>query len=352
MATITDSDGWVPVTRPEITDIALGGNETSFPGKFFRELASRDQYLYETALGGDASSIASAVAFRKLGTAAVAQGRLTLEAGVPVSTTDQTAKTILYYTPYKGDYVALYDNVNTRWDLYQFTERSLSLSGLAADTNYDVFIYDNSGILTLEAVAWSNSGAGTSTRASAISQLEGVWVKNSDNRRLLGTIRTTSTTGECEDSTFRRFVWNSQNRTLRNLFKAESTVSWVYTTNVFRPYNNSTANRISLVAGLPSVAAVRLSVGIYMSGGVYSQTASIAIGLNSTTPVQVGQSFGDFNNQGTSIINIQLEASIQDQLTAGYHFFQALERGQSATTCIFEGTNGGIQCGISGTVET
>ncbi|MGA1114793.1 MAG: hypothetical protein ACO3TI_07600, partial [Aquiluna sp.] len=197
MATITDSDGWVPVTRPETTDIALGGNETNFPGKFFRELASRDQYLYETALGGDATSIASAVAFRQLGIAAVAQGRLTLETGVPVSTTDQTAKTVLYYTPYSGDYVALYDTVNTRWDLFQFTERSLSLSGLAANTNYDIFIYNNSGTLTLQAVAWATSGAGTSTRASAITQLEGVWVKDSDKRRYLGTIRTTSVAGEC-----------------------------------------------------------------------------------------------------------------------------------------------------------
>ncbi|MGA1024030.1 MAG: hypothetical protein ACO3S8_04995 [Aquiluna sp.] len=264
MATITDSDGWVPVTRPETTDIALGGNETNFPGKFFRELASRDQYLYETALGGDATSIASAVAFRQLGIAAVAQGRLTLETGVPVSTTDQTAKTVLYYTPYSGDYVALYDTVNTRWDLFQFTERSLSLSGLAANTNYDIFIYNNSGTLTLQAVAWATSGAGTSTRASAITQLEGVWVKDSDKRRYLGTIRTTSVAGECEDSALKRYVWNVYNREFRLLDVADAT-SHTYTSTTLRQWNNSFLG-VSFVIGLD--VTVTIEVAVTLDGGV------------------------------------------------------------------------------------
>jgi len=250
MATITDSDGWVPVTRPETTDIALGGNETNFPGKFFRELASRDRYLYETALGGDATSIASAVAFRQLGIAAVAQGRLTLQSGVPVSTTDQTAKTVLYYTPYNGDYVALYNTVNTRWDLYQFTERSLNLSGLAANTNYDIFIYNISGTLVLQPVAWATSGAGTSTRASSISQLNGIWVKDSDKRRLLGTIRTTSTTGQCEDSVLRRYVWNTQNKATRTMV-IKDTVTHTYEGGVWRYWNNDTTIKLGVICGLP-----------------------------------------------------------------------------------------------------
>jgi len=258
MVAITDSDGWVPVTRPEITDIALGGNETNFPGKYFRELASRDQYLYETALGGDATAIASAVVFRQLGIAAVAQGRLTLQAGVPVSTTDQTAKTVLYYTPYNGDYVALYDTVNTRWDLYQFTERSLNLSGLAANTNYDIFIYNISGTLVLQPVAWATSGAGTSTRASAITQLESVWVKDSDKRRYLGTIRTTAVAGQCEDSLVNRFVWNVSNQTTRFL-KLLDAVNHTYTTSSWRNYNNNSTFRVNLILGLASLITITLS---------------------------------------------------------------------------------------------
>jgi hypothetical protein len=50
MVAINDGDGWVSVTRPETTDIALGGNETDFPGKFFRELASRDKCIFDLIL--------------------------------------------------------------------------------------------------------------------------------------------------------------------------------------------------------------------------------------------------------------------------------------------------------------
>ena len=264
MVAITDSDGWVPVTRPEITDIALGGNETNFPGKFFRELASRDKYLYEQALGGDDQSIASAVAFRQLGIAAVAQGRLTLETGVAVSTTDQLAKTVLYYTPYNGNYVALYDTGLSRWDLYQFTERSLSLSGLAANTNYDIFLWNNSGTLTLQAVAWSSSGAGTSTRASAISQLEGIWVKNSDKRRYLGTIRTTATIGQCEDSIERRFVYNVPPSVVTRILDVSDSTSHTYTSSVVRNWNN-TLVQVQIVLGLDT--GVSVSVSAFHQGG-------------------------------------------------------------------------------------
>ena len=288
MVAITDSDGWVPVTRPEITDIALGGNETNFPGKFFRELASRDQYLYEQALGGDAQSIASAVAFRQLGIAAVAQGRLTLETGVAVSTTDQTAKTVLYYTPYSGNYIALYDTGLSRWDLYQFTERSLSLSGLAANTNYDIFIYDASGTLTLQAVAWSNSGAGTSTRASSISQLEGIWVKDSDKRRLLGTIRTTATAGQCEDSIQKRFVYNVPSSSVTRVLDVLDQTVHTYTSGVTRNWNNTFVSA-QMVLGFDTPVSVAITAN--MEGGLvlslvngcdsFTNAASLSNGLYS-----------------------------------------------------------------------
>ena len=75
------------------------------------------------------------------------EGRLTLESGVAVSTTNQTAKTTVYFTPYIGTNISLYDGSD--WDIFTFGELSLSISGYTADTNYDIFVYDNSGTLTL-----------------------------------------------------------------------------------------------------------------------------------------------------------------------------------------------------------
>lgn len=87
---------------------------------------------------------------------AFAGGRLTLEDGVPVSTTDQTAKGILYYTPYVHPYIGLFDG--TRGKVYPFTQRSLALS-ITSGYLYDVFIYDNAGTLTLELTEWDNATA-------------------------------------------------------------------------------------------------------------------------------------------------------------------------------------------------
>jgi hypothetical protein len=65
-----------------------------------------------------------------------------LESGVPISSTDQAAKTTLYFTPYNGNSISLYDG--SEWDLFSFSELSLSLSGYTSNTNYDIFIYNNS----------------------------------------------------------------------------------------------------------------------------------------------------------------------------------------------------------------
>jgi len=140
-------------------------------------------------------------------------GRLTLETGVAVSLTDQTAKTTLYFTPYQGNRVSLYNGV--AWETFTFSELSLPLGTLIADTNYDVFIYDNAGTLALElGAAWSSNIA----RASALALQDGIYVKSgATTRRYIGTIRTTSAT-TTEDSLLKRFVWNRANSIGRDLY--------------------------------------------------------------------------------------------------------------------------------------
>lgn len=141
---------------------------------------------------------------------AVPTGRLTLASGVPLNFDNQTGKTTLYYTPYNGNVILLY--VAGAWKFKTFAELSLSLSGYVADKNYDIWMYDNSGTPTLESTVWTNN----TTRATALAYQDGILVKSGDpTRRYLGTIRTTATTGQCEDSISRRFVWNMYNRVLK-----------------------------------------------------------------------------------------------------------------------------------------
>ena len=143
----------------------------------------------------------------------VCDGRLTLTSGDPVPGSDQADKTTLYFTPYTGNQISLYDG--NRWNLFTFTERSLALSSMTSDKNYDVFIYDNSGTLTLETLVWTND----TTRATALTQQDGIYVKNGDaTRRHLGFFRATSAT-QTQDTETQRFLVNRYNKVPRILWE-------------------------------------------------------------------------------------------------------------------------------------
>ena len=173
----------------------------------------------------------------------VCDGRLTLTSGTPVTTADVTAATSIYFTPYIGDRIAIYDG--TRWRLYAFAELTLALGTLTAALPYDVFIYDNAGTLTLEALAWTNG----TTRATALVRQNGVWCKTGAlTRRYLGTFYTTATT-TTEDSAQKRYLFNRQNRVLRhgrNVPGGSHTIQNV----AAREWNNGTAARINFIVGL------------------------------------------------------------------------------------------------------
>lgn len=95
---------------------------------------------------------------------ATAGGRLTLVGGQPVPYADVTGASTLYYTPYLGETVALWDG--TRWREIVLTEVSLALT-LTDATNYDVWLYLSSGVPTLEVEAWRVSGIALTNATNA-----------------------------------------------------------------------------------------------------------------------------------------------------------------------------------------
>jgi len=107
--------------------------------------------------------------------------RLTLTSGVPVTTSDVVNASTIYFSPYKGNVISLYNGTN--WLSYESNEISLALGALATGV-YDVFCYANAGVPTLEFLAWTN----TTTKATAIVKQNGVDVKSGDaTRRWVGT---------------------------------------------------------------------------------------------------------------------------------------------------------------------
>lgn len=84
------------------------------------------------------------------------RGRLTLTSGKPVTTSDVTGATAIYFTPYRGNNIGLY--VSSAWTTVAFSETSIALGTLAAAYQaYDVFGYSNSGTLALEIDEWANA---------------------------------------------------------------------------------------------------------------------------------------------------------------------------------------------------
>jgi hypothetical protein len=248
----------------------------------------------------------------------ICDGRLTLESGVAISTTNQTTKTVVYFTPHNGNTIGLYDG--SEWDLFSFSELSLSLSGYTANTNYDIFIYDNSGTLTLESTAWSND----TTRATSLVIQDGVYVKSgATTRRYLGTIRTSSTAGECEDTTNRRYVWNIYNQVEKVL-----TINYypgaphTYTTSSWRSWNNNTTvsqTRAQFVRGL-NLSPLETKVWCEMVNGWSS------IGVDSTS---IANSYTKANSGNTGAAD-----SFNKFLTIaeGYHYLQTLQYGTTGST--------------------
>ena len=250
-------------------------------------------------------------------------GRLSLKETNPIPPADQTAKTTIYFVPYKGNQIALYSG--SAWIIHSFSALSLSLSGYSADTNFDIFIYDNSGTLTLESVAWTDD----TNRATALTTQDGVYVKSgATTRRYLGTIRTTTTTGQCEDSVNSRFVWNHYNQVKRYLRSGavtsgiEGTGGHVYATNAWRAwYNNTTIGQ----AKHDYVLGLGLIVNASATGHV--RHGYIDYAIDSTT---AGATAHVLN--GSNTFDMTLNATADLNVAAGYHFAQGIQYGVASSS--------------------
>jgi hypothetical protein len=248
-------------------------------------------------------------------------GRLTVSSGVPVPTTDISTSTI-YYTPYNGNMISLYNG--TSWAAHTFTERTLALGTMVSGKNYDVFIYNNSGTLTLELAVWSTDTA----RLTALALTDGVYLKTGAlTRRYLGTFRATSTTTTA-DSLNNRLVWNANNQVERavkmDTFTYYGYGGHTYTTAAWRAWNNDSGLIIGYVVGLDR----GISVGFGSAGGgTTSQAAAWDGGTPGYDTVDVNARAGRTYSTRGSVL--------------GYHFVRMMQYGTSGTTYIqglLEGT--------------
>ena len=263
-------------------------------------------------------------------------GRLTLATGDPLPTTDQLAKTTVYYTPYIHAFVNLYDGANWTTNLVS-GEKSVAVPS-TTNTPFDVFGFLSAGDLALETLNWTND----TTRATGLARQDGFWVKSGDASRLyLGTGRTTGSSGQCEDSAARRLLWNALNHKERKVSKVITATGYTYNTASMRSVNADTTFRHDAICGLVGSSWMELNMLIFCTSTVATFVASSGIGVGSTT---VNSAKTPTFEVGIANAGMMMQARLQDYMPLGYQFYQALERGGggAGTYTWFNGADRGI----------
>lgn len=279
--------------------------------------------------------------------------RLTLTTGLPVTSADVLAATTVFCTPYRGNRISLY-NASGVATVYTSAEFSIAVPATTSQM-YDVFCFLSGATPTLELLAWTND----TTRATAlVLTTTGAYTKSGDlTRRYLGSFRTTTVSGQTEDSAAKRYLWNYYNRVRRPLLRVESTATWTYTTATFRQANATTANQVEVVIGVAE-AIIDLLLLAQANTGTALVGFSVGFGEDSTSALSASSVGGtaESDNQAISMFR-PLTARLVKYPAVGRHFYAWLEASAALGTTTWFGTPGvtasmaGTANGISGWIE-
>jgi len=179
--------------------------------------ATTDILTLET---GNANYQVEASLVMGLGLSGMSGMRLSSSSTLSVPTADALV-TNLYLNAHFSNYIIVPDS-NGTWKLRTTSNLSLAVSGLSAGglNNYDVFVWDNAGALTLAfGTAWTND----TTRANALTTVNGVYVNSVTegsmpaNKGLhLGILRNSNST-TYSDKEAARSLTNRYNRVNRKI---------------------------------------------------------------------------------------------------------------------------------------
>lgn len=298
------------------------------------------------------------------------QGYLTLVSGTPVATSDQSAKTAVYYTPDTGNLVPIYNGAT--FSPTTFTELTLTLAAgsHSADTLYDVFVFSDSGVLTLvTGPAWDTSTAGSGDRGTGASTTElqrinGFYVNavsmtgtnDTDTYSIganlatyLGSIHINSSAGQTSCLTSygqaRKWgVWNLYNQKDIVLIAGDATSTWVTADTDFDELNNDADNKITVFCGLANTNITCVySQNIEYNTGT-SPIGYVGLGVDSVTTASGNTGWGQLRSAGAR--NLQVTARHIVRGLLGISDIQMLEK-HSASNITYYGGEDGCQLVVS-----
>lgn len=306
------------------------------------------------------------------------QGRLTLTSGTPVMIANVTGATETYYAPATGNVLPIYNGSSMVPTVFaqlenQSTCASTTCSGgtcvaaacgggpaaMVADTNYDLFVWNNSGNLVLtRGPAWTGrTTRGTGAGTTQLSMVQGVWVNtvsitNGPGANLgtyVGTVWTDAAAGTVtmqftsalvaggQLQTFG--VWNAYNQVLATSLMGDGTASWTQTTATIQPYDvgatgSGLNNRVKFVQGLSDNAMTVSWNAFFNSPATASATFALGWCLDCTN--NFTQRFF-YNTPTSTVYNFQPSMTYVLPPQLGNHFLQRTSQSDGTHTVTYLG---------------
>ncbi|WP_022721071.1 DUF2793 domain-containing protein, partial [Rhodopseudomonas sp. B29] len=284
------------------------------------------------------------------------QGRLSLQSGAPVMTSAQAGRTTLYYTPYLGRTIPLYDGTAMKPVAFSelaaaTTDTTVNPAAIGAGKVNDWFVWcDGGGTLRLShGPDWSSDTARSA--GTALQRVDGFLVNAvaiaggpaAQRGTYVGTTRSNASAqfdwipGSAAAGGGGAWfgVWNMYNRVAVETSVTDSTCKRTASASTaVEPFHASGPggglnNRVSFVSGLAEEG-----VGVRMSSYVLIAAASGSYGgfgfaLDRTTTYERAASLGGVATSGNSG-TISCSESYTPQL--GFHYIQALQSSDGSHT--------------------
>jgi hypothetical protein len=224
------------------------------------------------------------------------QGRLTLQTGMPVMTTTQSAKTTIFYTPYNGNKIPLYDGASMVMTTFAelsvaTTDTTKSPAAIGASKVNDWFVWSDAGTLRLShGPDWTNDT--TRSVGTGLNFINGIWVNfnnitnacNAARGTYVGTTRSNASSQLdwifATSATVAGWfgVWNCYNRvSVSSLYGKTGT--WTYATATWRGWAGGATVPFTAVFGLAE-DAIDLSATINVDAPSSGGTAWMGISLD------------------------------------------------------------------------
>lgn len=281
------------------------------------------------------------------------QGRLTLASLTPVMTSTQSAKTTIYYTPYVGDQVPIFDGTNMIPTTFAemsvlTTDTTKSPAAIGASKINDWFIWSDAGTLR---VGHGPDWASDSARTDALVMVNGIYlnavaITNGpavQRGTYVGTTRSDAFNsldfnfGGAASAGFLG-VWNAYNRVLTTSISTDTGAAYTYTTATVRQARASAINQTQFVVGLQAdtgSAFGQFEQATVAVAGAFTRTG---IGYNSTTAFSTPRAI-TYTPLASSLA-AESCPMFSNAPGFGFNTFSALEMGDGTNANTFDNASG------------